>query len=400
MTERASLATELTDWIADWASRGRDGLPPTAADEARFERVSLELFSYQYAHIPAYRRFCDAAGVTPNRVTDWRDVPRVPVTALKTTVLATDTAVQIAAAYFVTSGTSDGRPGRVWLEDTATYDQALAATFHAFCTADHFGRVEPESAIAPAPFRCVSLVPSGASRPHSSLAHMVERLFALWDDGKGGHFFGAAATADDSPGAAEGLDLDGLLACVGRAVAVRKPVFLFATSIALQILIDRWPTDLRLTLPAGSRLLDTGGPKGRLGPINRPAQHQTLGAMFGLDEDAIVGEFGMTELSSPRYETLLRARTIGDVAPLRAYAGAPWLRTLVIDPATGAPLPDGESGMLAHVDLANLDSVAFLLTADLGRIVPIVGAGDALELVGRVPGAEWRGCGLDVEEFR
>ncbi len=390
MNDRATLAAEMATWITAWADRGRDGLPANEDDEARFDRLALALFARQFEDIPTYRRFCEAQGATPASVGSWREVPRVPVTAMKTAALSTEAAVAAPAACFETSGTTDGRPGRIWLEDTDTYDLSAAATFHAFCAADHFLRLRPGAAPvdAPAPVRCVSLVAADSGRPRSSLAHMVDHLFTLWDDGEGGTFLGS-----------DGLDLPGLMACLHSAIAEERPTFLFATSTALALMLERWPKDARLVLPAGSRLLDTGGPKARHGTIDRAAQHRDIGALLGLEDDAIVGEFGMTELSSTRYETGVRGRAIGDVAPRRAYVGPPWLRTIVVDPATGEPVDDGDVGMLAHIDLASLDSVAFVLTGDLGRIVPVVGAGPAIELAGRVPGSEWRGCGLDVGEL-
>ena len=175
------------------------------------------------------------------------------------------------------------------------------------------------------------------------------------------------------------------------------PVLILATSLAIEAWITAWPAADVLVLPRGSRLMDTGGPKGRSHITDRSVQHDWLVRQMGLDPDFIVGELGMTELSSPRLETTLRARVVGDVPAMRAYAGPPWLRTVVLDPTTRAPVPDGEVGMLAHIDLANIDSVACLLTADLGAIERLPGGQEAVVLQGRIPGAEWRGCGLDVE---
>jgi len=145
--------------------------------------------------------------------------------------------------------------------------------------------------------------------------------------------------------------------------------------------------------------MDTGGPKGRTVTLSRPEQHHRLCAVLGLAPSDVVGELGMTELCSQRYEPTVRARIRGDVEGLRAYVGPPWLRTRVLRPADRADLPMGEIGMVGHVDLANLDTCAFVLTADLGRLVEVAGHSPALELAGRIPGSEWRGCGLDAEEL-
>jgi hypothetical protein len=46
------------------------------------------------------------------------------------------------------------------------------------------------------------------------------------------------------------------------------------------------------------------------------------------------------------------------------------------------------------MDLANLGSVAAVLTEDLGREVP-----GGFQLQGRSPGSESRGCSLAMEDF-
>jgi hypothetical protein len=66
----------------------------------------------------------------------------------------------------------------------------------------------------------------------------------------------------------------------------------------------------------------------------------------------------------------------------------------VLDPATLSPLPDGQRGLLAHYDLANAGSVIAVLTEDLGHR-----DGDGLQLLGRAPGAEPRGCSVAMDEL-
>jgi hypothetical protein len=113
---------------------------------------------------------------------------------------------------------------------------------------------------------------------------------------------------------------------------------------------------------------------------------------FGIPPERIVNEYGMTELSSQYYDTVLISDR-GLVHP-RPKLGPPWLRPLVVDPETLQPLPEGATGLILHLDLANLDSVLAVQTDDLGRITP-----DGLQLLGRATGAEARGCSLAAEEL-
>ncbi|MCP5071395.1 MAG: hypothetical protein GY946_32945 [bacterium] len=68
------------------------------------------------------------------------------------------------------------------------------------------------------------------------------------------------------------------------------------------------------------------------------------------------------------------------------------MRTRAVDPATLVEVKPGERGVLQHFDLANTGSVLAVLTSDEGRIVD----GD-LEIIGRVAGAEARGCSIAAD---
>jgi hypothetical protein len=70
------------------------------------------------------------------------------------------------------------------------------------------------------------------------------------------------------------------------------------------------------------------------------------------------------------------------------------VRTRAYDPETLRPVPDGEVGVLRHWDLANVNSVMALQTADLGRVLP-----GGFELLGRARGAAARGCSIAMDEL-
>jgi hypothetical protein len=104
----------------------------------------------------------------------------------------------------------------------------------------------------------------------------------------------------------------------------------------------------------------------------------------------------MTELLSQFYEPVLgKGREPSTVGLANRYhRGPPWVRTLALDPMTLEEVVPEQPGILAHLDLANLGSVAAVLTEDLGRMVP-----GGFQLLGRDPGSEPRGCSLAMEDF-
>jgi hypothetical protein len=362
--------------------------------EERFTDLALRVFAHQFERNRPYRAFCEARGRTPATVRRWEGIPAVPTAAFKELPLTTFPPDE-AAAVFETSGTTaGGRPGRHYLRSTALYDAALLPPFAA--------ALLPDGARLP----MLSLGPSPRLSPHSSLGHMLGRVMAA---------FGA-------PGSAElvtesGIDHEGLARALAAASAAGQPVCLLGTAFAFVHVLETLALR-RFALPAGSRLMDTGGYKGRSRAVPRDELLAAYQETFGIPPEYIVSEYGMTEMSSQFYgktgawRLVLGAwpdaddcRTASRLAETSAkrqapsakrclYAGPPWVRTVVVDPESLELLPRGATGLLRHYDLANLDSVMAIQTDDLG-----IAHAEGFELLGRAAGAEARGCSLAVEEL-
>ena len=143
--------------------------------------------------------------------------------------------------------------------------------------------------------------------------------------------------------------------------------------------------------------MHTGGFKGRSREVAPGELRRAISEAFGLPDGAIVGEYGMTELSSQLYEGCLR-KHLGFEAPSIAhgvFCPPPWLRVVAVDSATLLAVGDGEPGLLRFEDLANVDSALVVQTADRGRIV----SGGCVELLGRATGAPDRGCSLAADDL-
>jgi hypothetical protein len=140
--------------------------------------------------------------------------------------------------------------------------------------------------------------------------------------------------------------------------------------------------------------METGGFKGRTRTVDRAALYAQASSRLGVPVQAIVAEYGMTELSSQYYDSLVSRTRAG----ARVKVAPPWLRPIVVG-GDGRPLPRGVVGAIRHVDLANRGSVIAIDTEDLGALVDAsTGSEQAgLVLIGRDDGAELRGCSLDAE---
>jgi acyl-CoA synthetase (AMP-forming)/AMP-acid ligase II len=139
--------------------------------------------------------------------------------------------------------------------------------------------------------------------------------------------------------------------------------------------------------------METGGFKGRSRAVSRDDLYDELNRRLGVPLRHIVNEYGMTELLSQFYEPVIRGGA-PEAPSERFHLPPPWVRTRIVDPMTLEAVPEGEVGLLSHLDLANVGSVVAVLTEDLGQKVA-----SGFRLIGRARDAEPRGCSLAMEEL-
>jgi len=340
-----------------------------SVDETELNGLALDIFAYQYAYLPAYRRYATARGATPARLSDWRQIPAVPAPIFKRTRYAAFPR-DATRRVFRSSGTTGQRRAELVLDTLVLYDAALVPPIERFLL--------PDGARLP----WIALLPDPARVTDSSLAYMVGRA-------AGSLATGVRFLLEDGAPAPERIAAT-LAEIAGRG----EPICLLGTAFAFVHLLDTLRAEgTVLPLAAGSRIMETGGFKGRSRTVERAELYAELCAHFDLPPRAVVGEYGMCEMSSQFYDDSLR-RGVDDPAAPRIKHPPPWVRTRVVDPVTLEPVADGETGILIHLDLTGRGTALQLMTEDLGRR-----SGDGFELAGRQPGAEPRGCSLAYEEI-
>jgi hypothetical protein len=340
------------------------------ADDA-FNAAALRVFRYQCSRNSAYAAFARRRERTHQTVTHWTEIPAVPTAAFKEVPLVAGDPGD-AEAVFRTSGTTHGdeKRGTHYMLDIGIYHFALIPTFAACVLPDG------------AEMMMVSLIPPASDMPGSSLSHMVSVLV----DRLGGPGSGFVATA------AAGIDDERLSRTLTQAQDDQVPVCVLGTSFAFV----HWLDDVaargdHFTLPPGSRIMDTGGYKGRSREIAEDELRGLYDRLLGVPAEFCVNEYGMTELCSQFYDSALRDHVRGRTASRRKLV-PPWVRTRVVDPESLEPLPAGQTGLLQHLDLANAFSVAAVQTEDLGVLVD-----GGFTLLGRAPGAVPRGCSIAMD---
>ena len=313
---------------------------------ADFNSLALEVHRFQRRWNQPLANFC----ATRPEPGDWREIPAVPQSAFKHFRLSV-APPELVTKTFHTSGTTGETFGSHEFIDTRLYDASVRAGWR------RLGLPE---------WARVVLIPHPAHAPRSSLSHMMSALEPL-----------ASETC-------WGLDARGRLRDdLTESLAARaEPVAVLGTALAFLNLFDHLGTK-RLPLPPGSFAMETGGFKGSGREISKRDLYGKFGDFLDLAPDAVLNEYGMTELSSQFY-----ARGLG--AP---HTGAPWVRAVVFDPETGGEVAVGGAGVLRIFDLANLGSGLAIDTQDLA-----IRRENGFELLGRDPAALPRGCSRLTDE--
>jgi hypothetical protein len=346
------------------------------ASAESFETLALDIARFQAEASPGFARLVARHG---ERLDSLAAIPAVPVAAFRLARVAVHPP-ELDRARFSTSGTT-GSPGIHAFRTTQTYE-ALALRSGARAL-----RATPGGAVV------VCFAPAPGVAVTSSLAFMMRVFVSAWDGRSlAGRIFDARESArwlvrDDA------IDLAGLARAARVANERREPLVVLATAFALVALIDALGEDV-VEVPPGSVVMVTGGYKGRSRAVEKGELRRRVARAFGVPETHVVGEYGMTELSSQLYEGTLPGAELR--APPDVFLAPPWLRVEPVDPVTLAPVAVGAVGIARFVDLGNVDSAIAVQTDDLVRRVG-EGAGEGIELLGRREGAEPRGCSLALE---
>ena len=354
MDKAASLVADLLAFIAQ-----------DACTDDQFDQLALRQFAYQYESNAPFRSFCQRRGATPRNVRTWSDIPAVPIDAFKAMELRSEPA-SATERVFMTSGTT-GRAarGRHFHPQLDVYDLSMKRYF-----AQRFMQGAERLPMA-------ILFPDEQAMPNSSLAHYLALAKSEFGTADSRYFLGS-----------EGLDIPGLCAALDESQRSGQPYALLGASFSLVHVMDALRAQgRRFQLPAGSRILDTGGYKGQSRELPLEEFYADLSDLLGVPRTHCINMYGMTELSTQFYDD-------GNAVLPSVKSGPHWIRSRLVEPVTGRSVAAGERGILVHCDLANYNAVSTILTEDVG-----LWADGGFLLLGRAEGAAAKGCSLAVDEF-
>ncbi|EEF58800.1 putative acyl protein synthase/acyl-CoA reductase-like protein [Pedosphaera parvula] len=343
--------------------------------EASFQQFAMELFALQFVQVPAYRKFCEARKVTPEIVRQWQDIPAMPTAGFKELEL-TSIPSEERVRVFHSSGTTEQRPSRHFHseESISGYESSLIPAFKAHLLPEEDG----------AELELIVLTPPPHLVPNSSLVHMFETV------GREFGFRSSYFTGEIGLDGAWSLEVEKTRGLLNEAIMANRPVLLLGTAFSFVHLVDGLgERNITLKLPVGSRVMETGGYKGRSRSMPKEELHRLISKYLHVPAERIVCEYGMSELSSQAYDLRVPGAKSQVQSLRRVFHFPPWTRVQIVSPETGREVKEGETGLIRIFDLANVRSVMAIQAEDLG-----VRRGDGFELIGRAAMAESRGCSL------
>ena len=310
-----------------------------------FEAHALDLFRFQATHNPVYAQYVGLLGIDVAAVNQLNQIPFLPIDFFKNHKIATHDWEPVA--MFESSGTTGQVRSKHYIKDADFYLRVTERIFNKF-----YGKLED--------FHVMALLPSYLERECSSLVAMADYFIRKSQSSFSGFYL---------------YDHRSLVEKLKLASDKGGRIILLGVSFALLDLAEQFEVDLSDVI-----VMETGGMKGRREELTRGEMHAILKHRFNVS--AVHSEYGMTELLSQAY-----AKAEGH------FEAPPWMKILIRDINDPFEMLGEEvtaSGGVNIIDLANVQSCAFIETQDVGRKL----GRDSFEILGRFDNADIRGCNL------
>lgn len=314
-----------------------------------FESVALEVFKYQFTHNSLYNQFALSFGKNIDNVKSIEAIPFLPISFFKTHEIKTGEWSE--EQVFKSSGTTGQIRSLHHVRSLDWYKKVASNCFE-----ENYGSIEDWC------FLC--LLPSYLERTDASLVYMCDHFI------KRSKYESSGFYLDDYPKLRTQLIQNN---------ETSVPTILIGVSFALLDFLEMGT----LAIDEHIHIMETGGMKGRRKEMNREALHEVL--QKGFNKKVIHSEYGMTELISQSY-----SKGSG------IFKSSTYQRIIcreITDPITEAK--NNKTGVINIIDLANLDTLSFIETADIGLKL----SEDQFKITGRLDLAEIRGCNLMLNDI-
>ncbi len=347
----------LTEDILGFIEAGVD------AELPGFNDYALRLFALHYDSNQLFREFCDAKKVRPGDIDRWEDIPMVYNDVFKTHIVASFPLEKAVLACLTGGTTSLTQRGRIFRDEDGK--RLVFAANRIMTGAYLFPDFEEGKRC-----RILILAPSPELAPSMGMAIGIDQTRQAFGTPDSKFLLGKT-----------GIDINGLLKALRESEASGAPVALIgATSAFVYFFQACRRKKMSFCLPSGSRVCDGGGYRGRFGVVTREDYYAMVQEFLGIPETHCVNVLGEAETATNLFDDALRRLVMGLPPRKRTRPVPPWSRVRAMSIDDLKPLPDGEVGLLAHWDLANVPTVLAVITDNLGYTTD---GGRGCEMVGR-----------------
>lgn len=308
-------------------------------NELDFEKLTFDVFNYQYESCYVYHKYCNLLNIHPTTVQKVENIPFLPIQFFKTQKVISG--ISSNEIIFTSSGTSESLTSKHHIKDLSLYKKSFLSTFESFYPN------WKEHAI-------IGLLPSYLEREGSSLIFMVNELIRQSNQKKSKFQLKLSSEfihyLEEDP----------------------NPKIIFGVTFAL---LNMAKIGVK---PKNAIIIETGGMKGRGRELIREELHNIL--QKSLKPKEIHSEYGMTELLSQAY------------LQNEMFKCPPWLKPFIRETTDPLKCKREGKGALNFIDLVNLHSCSFIATDDLGA----VSKNEEFYVSGRIDHTQIRGCNLLV----
>jgi len=331
--------------------------------EITFNNYCLQMFEFQYEFNKIFREFCDVKKIRPGDVNRWQDIPMVYNDVFKTH-LVTSFPLEDSVAAFLTGGTTSlTQRGRIFRDEDG---KRLVFGANRTMTGSYLFPDFEEGKRC----RILILAPSPELAPSMGMAVGMDQTRQAFGTPDSLFLLGKS-----------GIDINNLLKALRESEASGVPVALIGATAAYVYFFQACRRKkLKFNLPPGSRVCDGGGYRGRFGVVTRDDYYAMVKEILDVPETHCVNVLGEAETATNLFDDALRRHVKGLPPRKRVRPVPPWSRVLAMSVDDLTPLPDGEIGLLAHWDLANVSAVLAVVTDNLGYTTD---NGTGCEMVGR-----------------
>ncbi len=306
-----------------------------------FKNKAITLFNEQFNKNLIYNQYCKLLKIKPNQVNELKHIPFIPIQFFKTHKIVCNN--DKITHLFKSSGTG-GSKSINYVSDINLYVKSFSKCFENF-----YGPIKD--------YVFLGLLPSYLEQKNSSLVYMID------------YFIKESKYNESEFYLNDYKKLNKLLIKLRKE---NKRIILFGVSYALLDFIEKYPINIRNLI-----VIETGGMKGRRIELTREELHFRLSKGFNIEN--IHSEYGMTELFSQAYS---KQKGI--------FKNPPWMKTLIRDINNPFSVSNTGRGAINFIDLANINTCAFIASDDIGEIFDDF----SFKINGRLSESEIRGCNL------